>query len=932
LGAGFSLPCAALLLSAPNVLGLTQMDRSHDLNAALREPAKRYAFAVAMVAAALGLRKLLEPVSGTGAPFVLFFAAVLVSSLTCGRGPGIVATLLSVPLGAYEFVVRAGYPLSEAVIQAGLFALDCVVVVYMSGLIRRSEAQVRDLIQFAPDAFFLADLEGHYFEVNQAACHMLGYERDELLSMRIMDLIRNEDAPRLAAEKATMSRSGLAVTSEWTVRRKDGTFLPVEVSANILADGRWQAFVRDITERRKREDERRVFESLLENSSDFIGIADPSGTPIYLNPAGRRMVGLPADYPVEHTHIADYYPPEERKFATEVILRSMIERGRWSGETYFRHWQTEAAIPVSDEHFMIRDPHDGRILGMGTVTRDISETRRSRELLQFSEARFSGIISISADAIISIDEHQRITLFNAGAERIFGYSKAEVIGTPLDLLLPERLRALHREHVEGFAAGPEAARQMAERVEIIVGRRKNGEEFPAEAAISKLQLAGRTILTVALRDITARKRIEKEQRFLSEAGAVLGSSLDYEHTLATVGQLVVRDLADWCIVDIIEDDEQLKRLKVVSADPNEAALALQLERIPLDLSRPSLIRLVVASRRPVVIERVTPGELQSFAQSAEHLRLLRAANPRSMMALPLLIRERLLGVLVFISSSPSRVYGPNDIPFAEALAQRAALAIENGRLYRQAVQATQLRDEVLGVVAHDLRNPLSVIVMQSAAQRRRGTGPERRNLQSSETIHRSANRMKRLINDLVDVTMVEAGQLGLDRAAISARQLLVDTVEAQRPLAASASIDMQLALEGPLPDIWADQHRLLQVFENLIGNAIKFTPAGGRITVAARTGEREVLFRVNDTGYGIAPSELPHVFDRFWQARKGRDGAGLGLPIARGIIAAHGGRIWVESTLGRGTTFSFTVPRADAVPDKGASQHRQNEPGMGRAA
>jgi signal transduction histidine kinase len=302
------------------------------------------------------------------------------------------------------------------------------------------------------------------------------------------------------------------------------------------------------------------------------------------------------------------------------------------------------------------------------------------------------------------------------------------------------------------------------------------------------------------------------------------------------------------------------------------------------------------------------------------------------MGVPLLIREQLLGVLVLISSSPARVYNPSDLPFAEALAQRAALGIENGRLYRSAVRATQLRDEVLGVVAHDLRNPLSVIVMQSAAQRRRGPEPERRSQQSSETIQRSANRMKRLINDLVDVTMVEAGKLGLDRARVSPRQLLVDAVDVQRPLATSASIEVHLDLERKLPDVWADQHRLLQVFENLIGNAIKFTPAGGRITVGASPGEREVLFRVSDTGYGISPTDLPHVFDRFWQARRGRDGAGMGLPIARGIIAAHGGRMWVESTLGRGTTFSFTVPRADAVPGSGASEDRTSKPGTSRVA
>ena len=496
----------------------------------------RYAFAVAMVIGAFGLRKLLEPVTGTGAPFVLFFAVVLVASLIGGRGPGILATLLSVPLGAYEFVVRAGYPLSEAIVQAGLFAIDCLVVVYMSFLTRLSEARMRDLIQLAPDAFFLADVEGRYVEVNQAACRMLGYERDELVGKQILDLIPAKDAPRLVAERSAMLASKRPITTEWTLIRKDGTPLPVEVSANILADGRWQAFVRDISERRRRDDERRVFESLLENSSDFIGIADPNGRPIYLNPAGRRMVGLAPDYPVERTQILDYYPPEERRFATEVIVKSMIERGHWSGETFFRHWQTGEAIPVSDEHFMIRDPGDGRVLGMGTVTRDISEARRARELLQLSEARFSGIISVSTDAIVSIDENQRITLFNTGAERAFGYSSDEVMGAPLDLLLPERLQALHRRHVASFAAGPVTARQISERVATIVGRRKNGEEFPAEAAISKLQVGGRTILTAALRDITARKRIEKEQQFLSEAGAVLASSLDYEQTLATVGE------------------------------------------------------------------------------------------------------------------------------------------------------------------------------------------------------------------------------------------------------------------------------------------------------------------------------------------------------------------------------------------------------------
>ena len=162
-------------------------------------------------------------------------------------------------------------------------------------------------------------------------------------------------------------------------------------------------------------DDRRVFEALIENSPDFIGIADPAGKPVYLNPAGRQMVGLAPDFPIERTRIPDYYPPAQRAFASHVILKSMADKGQWKGDTYFRHWQTEDAIPVYDEHFIIRDGERGRLLGMGTITRDISDLRRTQDRLRLSEAKFSGIVSVSPDAIVSIDEKHRITLFNEGA-------------------------------------------------------------------------------------------------------------------------------------------------------------------------------------------------------------------------------------------------------------------------------------------------------------------------------------------------------------------------------------------------------------------------------------------------------------------------------------------------------------------------------------
>lgn len=542
---------------------------------------------------------------------------------------------------------------------------------------------------------------------------------------------------------------------------------------------------------------------------------------------------------------------------------------------------------------------------------DITERKRLENELRIAEATSSGILSSSADAIISIDEQQRIFLFNEGAEEIFGYSKAEAHGAPLDILIPERYRAFHRQHVARFATGGTNAYRIHERSRAVFGLRKNGEEFPADAAISNITIAGRKILTVVLRDMTEQKRVEREQRFLAEVGPMLASSLDYEETLTRIAELAVQDIADLSIVEVVEEGETIRRVNVASRDPSKAWLCQSFMQSPLDRRRPHLMRSVLETARPVVMQLPSEETIAALAQSEEHHCLLRAAEIRSMLAVPLVAHGKLLGAMAFVSSSPSRLYGSSDVRMAEELAQRAALSIENARLYLAAQRATQARDDVLAVVAHDLRNPLHSILMQANLLRRRGPEPERRSRKPADTIERAATRMNRLIQDLLDVARMEAGRLSVEASRVSARQIVLDSYAAQSPLASSSSLDLRLDLPEELPEIWADRDRLLQVLENLIGNAVKFTEPGGVITVAATSRNGEVLFSVFDTGRGISPEELGHLFDRFWQGRKVRRlGAGLGLPIVKGIVEAHRGRIWVESTRGQGSTFFFTVPTA----------------------
>jgi PAS domain S-box-containing protein len=793
---------------------------------------------------------------------------------------------------------------------------------------------------------------------------------------------------------------------------------------------------------KKVNDERRIFAALIENSSDFIGIADANAKPVYVNPAGRRMVGLPADYPVENTQIAEYYALNQRSFATDVIVKAMLEQGQWKGETYFRNWKTEEAIPVSDEHFLIREAETGRVLGMGTVTRDISDVRRAQDQirqseerlelalrgadlgawdwniatgevifsprwaemrgfrpeeikphvdswisgvhpddlprvqqaltdyfsglvpeyeiefraltksgnwmwvldrgkvftrdekgqpirmvgtelditerrrleqeLRLSEAKASGIVSVSADAIISIDENQRITLFNEGAEKIFGYSKAEAIGAPLDILLPERFRAVHRGHVSGFMEGQESARKMGARGIAIIGQRKNGEEFHADAAISKLDVGGKRIMTVVLRDITEQKRIENEQRFLADVGAVLTSTLDYEDTLTNIARLAVRDLADLCIVDVVEEDDRVRRLKALSRDPSKTWVCDLLMQILLDRRRPHLARSALENRRPVLMECLSPEMIASLSQNEQDLRALRAADLKALIAAPLLAHGRLVGAIVLVSSSSSRRYGPADVRLAEELALRAALSIENARLFGEAQRAVKTREDVLAIVSHDLKTPVTTMALVAHLLRQSERIDAGKLREFADRVQRSVDKMLLLIDDLLDFAKIQSGTFSVETYADRLNHLVMPAIDSIRVLAEAKRQTLAVDLSSSLPEVAVDAHRIGQVMFNLLGNAIKFTPEGGTIRVSARQQGNAVIVSVADTGPGIPPEHLSKVFDRFWQPQGTRHmGSGLGLSIAKGIVEAHGGTIWAESELGKGSSFSFTLPLAD---------------------
>ena len=320
-----------------------------------------------------------------------------------------------------------------------------------------------------------------------------------------------------------------------------------------------------------------------------------------------------------------------------------------------------------------------------------------------------------------------------------------------------------------------------------------------------------------------------------------------------------------------------------------------------------------------IIERGEPAAIHEIAGIGEAAApyLAEACGRCEVLVVPILAEEGLLGTVVLLRGRESGPFEAEDVAAARVVGDLASLSLrrvmlleESARRSDELKRAVRVRDEVLGIVSHDLRNPINT-VMLAAGLLLEARLPEEQQRRQLEIITRAAGRMNRLIQDLLDVARMESGRLAVERVPQPVAPMVREAVESHRSQAEERSLTLTCAAEDDLPIVEADRDRVLQVFSNLVGNAIKFTPPGGTIGVHAECREGEVVLSVRDTGMGIAGEELTHLFEPYWQAsRTAHLGAGLGLSIAKGIVEAHGGQIWVESEPGSGSTFWFTLPTA----------------------
>jgi PAS domain S-box-containing protein len=537
------------------------------------------------------------------------------------------------------------------------------------------------------------------------------------------------------------------------------------------------------------------------------------------------------------------------------------------------------------------------------ASRDSAEMEAVRS---FAELEFTRAVTLSLDdGVIAIDLDARITFVNAAAVTMLEVSEREACGVPLAELL--RIAATDEREVE-LPLGPALALGAHARSDEHVLVRRDGARVPVSYRIAPIRSDGRiTGGVVTLEDISERRAVEADQRCLLEVSKLLIEDLDVPGRLDAVARLLVPRLGDTCVIEIIDG----ARIDMVArASCSEPAGARD------EHGRLSSIALVdhpaadaIAHGRAVLLSY----DAEADREVGEGERRSHAGVTRSLLIAPMKIGERSIGALWFSSASPG-CYDERDAALAVEVARRTAYAIENGRLYAEATRQTRMREQILGVVSHDMRSPLNTVTMTTAvlAEIVVSDGAEASYRRALGIQERALQRMNRLIGDLLDFASIDAGHLSLSRRALDPLLVLNEVRDAFAGVAKARKVRLELDFERA-PHVLADPDRLLQVLSNLVQNAIKISAPGTVVRLGMRPRPGDVIFEVRDQGAGIPEANLPHLFDRYWVGAdvvyKGAGlGLGLGLAIAKDVVETHGGRIWVESALGVGTTFYFTIP------------------------
>jgi signal transduction histidine kinase/PAS domain-containing protein len=534
------------------------------------------------------------------------------------------------------------------------------------------------------------------------------------------------------------------------------------------------------------------------------------------------------------------------------------------------------------------------------------ELRATQQQLTHSRMRYADLYDFSPIGYASLDEEGRIEEINITGGKLFRDNPHKLVGRCLtDFIVPNdipyfkdhlhRCRCSHKQRsievglMPADAASPievqlfTMATQDADRhtfqfriALIDVTTRKRAQD-----AVQESQRQLEAIIAERTAELTSeRQQREDAQRFLYEASSVLSMSLDYEITLASLARAPIPHLADGCVVDIVQDDGSTRRAAVAHVERER--------------------------------ERVLWDDLEAVSGAESVIRTGRSELQETSIRVPVVVRGKTIGSVGLILERKDRRYNLFDLALAEDLADRAAIALDNATLYSKELEANRLKDEFLAMVSHELRTPLTPIL--GAIYKLRATRPHDEDLAAAlDMIERNARGQARIVEELLDISRITTGKLEFNREPTDLLSIVENSVDVMRQSAEGLGIQLKVSLEQPEGVTWCDRDRIQQVIWNLLSNAIKFTPQGGTVDVRLENSGNWARIRITDTGVGISPEFLPHVFDRFRQgsdfATRMHGGLGVGLSIVRYIVEHHGGKVRAESRgEGRGATFIVDLP------------------------
>jgi PAS domain S-box-containing protein len=702
--------------------------------------------------------------------------------------------------------------------------------------------------------------------------------------------------------------------------------------------------------------------AIVESSDDAIVSKDLDGTIVTWNPAAERMFGYSAQEAVGRS--IRLIIPADRQQEEDLVL----ERIR-AGQTV-AHFETTRVrkdgteLPISLTVSPVRDP-SGKVIGASKIARDISDRVRSATALAAVEAaradlqrRLLTLVSASgsllgaptldqvlpailgvARQLVSADGYAVWQLHPSSdtwrIESSHGLSdefcdnavpsvsevrERELLKGPLlipdvksDSRIRNRRRALEAEGIRSMLAVALNLHATRSGTLVFYGRTPlKFDEVDVQAATALANIASGAMSSAALYEAQRRGRLESD--FLADSGKALSGSLDYHQTLNHVATLAVPFFADWCAVDLMDAAGTVRPVALAHVDPAKLALAQRfIDRFPEDDTSPFSVSHVLRTGQAVVLERMPADDVvAASARSEEHLAAVRELGITSFMRVPVCARESMFGVITFVSAESGRHYTSNDLRLAQEIADRAALAIDNAQAYAEVEGANRMKDEFLATLSHELRTPLNAL-LGYARMLKWNMVPAEHHARAFEVIERNGTALARLVEDILDISRVVSGKVRLRLQATELVHLVGQSLETVAAAALAKGVTIQTELPATLPLATVDPDRLQQALWNLLANAVKFTPAGGRVDVSVSCTGDHFDIVVRDTGIGISPEFLPRVFERFRQAdsRYAREhgGLGLGLAIARHLIEMHGGTLTAQSAgLGHGATFSVRLP------------------------